>query len=410
MPLFRYEAVDPAGKRISGQMEAVSRAALIERLRTLGHLPIRVAETAAAKAPTRSTWTALQRPIAAKDVTAITRQLAVLLEAGLTLDQAFSLLIRRQRHAFVRAWLAGLQEGVRAGKSLTRALEPHAGLVGSAYLGLVHAGETSGALPEILKRLADYLETSQERRQKLASALVYPVILLVVCVAAIIVMMTVVVPRFAPFLTGAGVQLPWLLSVLMWITDAIGRAPWVPPACLAVFLVAYWTLSRSASFALLRDQLLLSMPFIGTQLAGIQTARLARTLGLMLGHGVQLPDALEVGARSIGNRAFRTALERIRQQVRQGCELGASLAEAGCFPELAVELVGVGERSGRLGAMLVKLADILDRQAEQTLARQTAMLVPLLTILCGGIVAAVVGSLFSALLDVYSVPFGGTVR
>lgn len=408
MPVFRYEAIDPGGRRLRGELEASTEASVVAELRSHGRLPVRVA-AAPPRAGRRGSWRpSWRRPLGARELALLTRQLAVLLQARLTLDEAFSLLSRRSRGPAGKAWIARLQAGVRSGLSLAQALERERGIVSPTYLGLVRTGEASGALAEILGQLAGHLELIQSRRQKLVSALVYPVVLLLMCLVAIGVLTVVVLPRFRPFLQGAGVELPWLLKGLTALGDLVAENPWLPLLATLALAAGLRLSRRSRALTRFGARLVLGLPGVGRPLIEAMTARLARTVGLMLEHGVQLPAALAIASDAVDNDVLRAALGGIEERVRQGAELSASLAEACLFPDVAAELVAVGERSGRLAAMLTKLADLLDQQVEETVARRAAMLVPLLTILCGGMVAAVVGTLFATLLDVYAVPLGGS--
>ena len=408
MGRFRYRAVAASGELIHGEMAAASQATVIERLRGEGHLPLAADEIAAGAGRRRLTlaqW--LRQPILGsarvtrRDVAIITRELATLLEAGLTLDQSLKLLIELAEGEALEGLLADLLERIQAGSSLADALAQHAKLFPRVYVSMVRAGETGGALREVLSRLARYLDEAEALREQVKSALIYPVLLLILAAVSIVILLTVVLPQFTPLFENAGAKLPWLTRAVMLVGDGVQRWWWL---MLAAGLGATWLARRQLRQPARRaqvDRWLLRLPLVGELLAKIDTARFARALGTLLANGVPPLTALAIVQDALTNATLRRALADAAAVMKDGGGLAAPLGRAGVFPKLAVHLLGVGEESGQLDPMLLKIAEVFDRDVRSTIERLMALLVPALTIVLGAIVAVIITSVMMAILSAY---------
>lgn len=409
MAQFRYRAVGASGELVHGEMEAASQATVVERLRGQGHLPLAADELAAGVGPRRRLtlmqW--LRRPILGqvrvtrREVAMMTRELATLLEAGLTLDQALKLLIELTAGEPLEGLLADLLERIQGGSSLADALAQHAKLFPRVYVSMVRAGETGGALREVLGRLARYLDEAEALREQVKSALVYPVLLLILAAVSIVILLTVVLPQFTPLFENAGAQLPWLTRAVMLVGDGVQRWWWLLLlGGVGVTWLARRQLRRPARRAQV-DRWLLRVPLLGELLAKIDTARFARALGTLLANGVPPLAALAIVQDALGNSTLRRALGEAATAMKDGGGLAAPLGRAGVFPKLAVHLLAVGEESGQLDPMLLKIAEVFDRDVQSTIERLMALLVPALTIVLGAIVAVIITSVMMAILSAY---------
>jgi general secretion pathway protein F len=409
MTRFRYRAVNAAGDLVEGEIDGQDQGAVIEQLRGQGHLPLATEPLApGAEDPGSALLRRLRQPvfggrIGRREVALITRQLATMLDAGLTIDQSLRFLVELADSEALRRLLTDLLARVQSGSTLADACAEHE-VFSRAYVSLVRAGEAGGALHEVLARLAAYLENAEKLAEQVKSALVYPIILLVVAGLSIVVLLTVVVPQFTPLFESAGAELPLLTRIVVGAGEVMQRWWWL----LLLALVALgWLgrrlLQRPDSRARI-DRALLRVPLLGGLLTRIDTARLARTLGTLLANGVPILNALAIATQTLGNAALREALGETATAVKEGKGVADPLAGSGRFPPLAVRLIAVGERSGHLEAMLLKVADIYDGEVRSTVDRLMSLLVPALTLGLGLVIAAIIGAVLMAILSAYELP------
>ncbi len=402
MPLFRYKAVAPSGELVEAETEASDRAAVAEQLKSLGHLPISIEARGKARlAALLSRDLFGTRPLSQKDLTSITRELATLLQAGLTLERSLEIVTTLGAAARVRLVLDQVLRGIREGKSLAQALGDTPGArFPPYYVSLVRAGETGGSLGLVLARLAGFLERSQAFRENLASALIYPAILVVMVVLSLLLLLTFVLPQFEPLFADAGEALPLPTRIVIAFGDLVGRFWWLFALAVLAAWIAIRRARRNPRFRAFWDLRLLRLPLVGQVILKLETARLTRTLGTLLTNGVPLLSAIAIAREAVGNSALAAALRRVETEVREGSGLAAPLARARLFPELAVRLTSIGEEAGNLDAMLIKLSEIYDQETQRGVQRLMTVLVPALTIGLGIVVAAIIGSILMAILSV----------
>jgi general secretion pathway protein F len=412
MPRFRFRAVSGTGEVVHGEMEAQSQAAAVEQLRGQGHLPLAAEPVAAGVAlggrSTLQEW--LRQPlfggrVRRREIAIITRELSTLLDAGLTVDQSLRLLVELAGSEPMRRLLADLLERVQGGSTLADALGQHEEVFSRAYVSMVRAGEAGGSLNDVFGRLAQYLDQAEVLAEQVRSALVYPIVLLVMAGLSIVILLTVVVPQFTPLFESAGAELPLLTRVVIGAGEAAQRYWWLMLLGLAALV---WLIRRQFQQSESRariDRWLLRLPLVGPLLAKIDTARLARTLGTLLANGVPLLSALSIARETLANAVLREALSETATAAKEGRGLAEPLARAGPFPQLAIHLLSVGEKSGHLEQMLLKIAEIFDREVRSTIERLMTLLVPALTITLGLIIAAIIGAVLAAILSAYQLPF-----
>lgn len=398
MPLFRYKALSSTGEALDGQMEAGNAAEVISRLQDQGYLPVE-----ARRADERVEGLSLsafgkKRELNADQILQFTQQLATLLGAGQPLDRALGILLELPETGEARKVLERVRETVRGGAPLSVALEQQHGLFSRLYVNLVRAGESGGGLDDALRRLADYLERSRELRSRVINALIYPIILVTLVLGSVAFLMVVVVPQFEALFTSLNAELAWYTEAVLWFSRAL-REAW--PAFLAGGLLAAWWFNgrmRDPAWRLRLDERLLNMRIVGSLVARLDTARLARTLGTLVGNGVPLLTALNLGRNVLSNRVLANALDVASDEVKSGAGLGYALGRQKCFPRLAVQMIQVGEESGELHELLLKVADTFDIETRNALDRLLALLVPALTLLMTFVVGAII---LSVLLPIY---------
>ena len=411
MPLYVYKAVSADGEVLEGELEAPDRSVVVERLRSQGHVPIRAEERKGGPLGGVGLGGVVRRRpargagIKGQDVVLLTRELSILLGSGLPLDRALTVLGSLSREGPVRRLVERLLEKVRGGSSLAEALEAQGEVFPSYYAGMVRAGEAGGALEAVLERLADALERAQALRESVKSAMLYPALVVVLAVVSLIVLMTLVVPRFRPLFEDSGAALPLLTEVVIWVSDLMQDFWWLLLGLLVVSVVAVRRHNAEPAGRLRWDRFLLGLPLLGDLLLKIEVARLSRTLGTLLANQVNVLNALTMSLGSLGNRAVGAALSELRGRLAKGEGLAVPLAEAGVFPTLAVQLIQVGEESGKLEEMLLRVAAIYDEEVRRTVERLLGLLVPLVTIALGVLIALIIGSMLAAILSAYDLPF-----
>jgi general secretion pathway protein F len=400
--LFRYKAVTPEGLTVQGEMEAPTQLAVVERLQAQGQLPL-TAE--ADEKPARGGgWLGRSRP-SPGTLAIMTREIATLLEAGLPLDRAMEMARDVAESAAVAQILDRVLVRVRGGASFSKALSEEGEFFPRLYVSTIQAGEAGAALGAVMRRLSVALERTAALRETVRSALIYPAILGVVVTGSIVVLLTVVVPQFKPIFEEAGRNLPTPTRVIVALGDMVTDWGWlIGGAILAVIALARQAWRRSAVRRPV-DRALLRIWLVGGLIARFDTARFCRTLGTLTENGVQLVAALDIAGETIGNTAIRDAVSAVLPQVRSGLGLAEAMRGTGRFPVLAVQLMRVGEETGRPSEMLLKTAEIFEGEVQRYTERLLALLVPALTVGLGLIVAGIVASMLLAVLSVNDLAF-----
>ncbi|WP_462401282.1 type II secretion system inner membrane protein GspF [Pseudomonas sp. Marseille-QA0332] len=384
MPTYRYQALDLAGKLHKASLQADSERHARQLLRDQGLFARQLQRQQDDGVQPR------RQRLSRAQLCEFTRQLATLVGAGIPLVDALATLERQLRQPALQAVLVRLRgslaEGLGLARSLARQGAPFTGL----YCALVEAGERSGRLAPVLARLADHLEQVQRQQHKARTALIYPAVLMGVSLAVVVGLMTFVVPKLTEQFAHAGQSLPLITSVLIGLSQALVMAgPWLALAILVLGGLAAWLL-REPHWRLRRDQLLLRLPRIGLLLQVLESARLSRSLAILVGSGVALLEALQVATATVGNRRIRLALEQVGQQVQGGISLHRALDASGQFPPLLVNMVGSGEASGTLPEMLERVAEDQERGFARQVDTAMALFEPLMILVMGGVVLFIV--------------------
>jgi len=401
LPLYRYKAVTPSGEAQEGDMEAADRSAVVERLQDMGLIPIRV-EEGAAKAAGDANGAGLFRrsKISQDDVAVFTQEIATLLKAGLPLDRCLEILIGLSANEAVRELMLQLREDVRGGAALSAAMEARQGVFTRFYLNMIRAGEAGGALDVVLQRLTEFMERSRELRDTVKSALIYPVILVGVSLLSVAILLMWVVPQFSQMFEDSGKALPLPTQVVIAAGDGI-RNYWWLMALVAVGVYLWFRRQlREPATRYLWDQRMLDMPLVGDLIGKLEVARFSRTLGTLIGNGVTLLAALSIVKETLSNTVMATALGQVATQLKEGKGLGKPLMETGLFPKLAVHLVMVGEETGKLQDMLIRIADIYDREVQGAVKRMLSLLEPVLILGLGLVIGGIIMSILVAILSV----------
>ncbi|MFQ5773839.1 MAG: type II secretion system F family protein [Kiloniellaceae bacterium] len=407
MPRFSYKAVAPDGEVIEGEIEASNREAAVERLHAQGHVPIRAEESRRVAMGRRATFPVLFRPrrVSRKDVVLVTRELATLLQAGLPLDRALSVMLDLVRSAPIKALIEGIREKVRGGSTLADAMQAHPEVFPNYYVGMVRAGEAGGTLESVLARLAETLEHAQALRESVRAALRYPALVVVMAVVSLVVLMTAVIPEFRPLFEDAGAAMPVSTRIIIGVSDFFEAYWWASALGVAAVVLGLRQHNRSPAGRLRWDRWMIEAPLLGDLVTKIEVARFSRTLGTLLGNGVSVLNAMSMTIDTLDNRAIAGAVAKAQGRLAKGEGLAEPLLETGVVPGLALQLMRVGEETGRLDSMLLRIADIYDEEVKRAIEHMLSLLVPLVTLGLGLLIALIIGSMMAAILSAYDLPF-----
>lgn len=406
MARFSYKAVNPDGEIIEGEIEAVNRQSVIDRLHGQGHVPIRAEERGgAAPARLKLSTPFKSRRVTHKEVVLLTRELSTLLHAGLPLDRALTVLGGIASQGNMKALLDGLREKLRGGATLADAMEAYPDAFPNFYAGMIRAGEAGGSLEAVLARLAESMERAQRLKETVQSALWYPAIVVVLAVISLVILMTLVVPEFRSMFEDSGAALPLPTRVLIAVSDFMQAYWWALFASALAVLLGLRQHNRTPAGRLRWDRWMIEAPLFGDLVRKVEVARFSRTLGTLLANGVSVLNAITMTSETLGNRAIAEAVSRMRGRLAKGEGLAEPMMETGVFPGLALQLIQVGEETGQLEAMLLHIADIYDEEVQRTIERLLSLLVPLVTVALGILIAGIMYSLFAAMMSSYDLPF-----
>jgi general secretion pathway protein F len=399
---FEYRAIAPGGEVVLGEIAAASREAAIGGLRRKGVVPLRVAE-ARSGGGRRAFASLRRRKPNVKDLMLFTRELAILLAAGIALDRALATLERIVVDGPMRGLPGQVLDAVKGGASLADALASRGDVFPAFYVGMVRAGEAGGSQVLVLERLANMLERSEALKASIRSALLYPLLVLIITGLSLVVLLVFVIPEFRPMFEDAGVDLPLSTRIVLVFSDLAVEWGWLLLIGLLAALLALRRFSVSEAGRLRLDRWLLGAPLLGELVRRIETARFCRSLGTLRANGVALIDAVGIAAGTLGNRAVSEAARQTIGPLAKGEGLSTPMRRTGCFPPLALQLIEVGEESGRLADMLLQVADVYDKEVERSIERLLALLAPLVTILLGFLIAFIIGSILAAILGTYDI-------
>jgi general secretion pathway protein F len=402
MPSFRYTAVLPSGELAQGLLDAPSESAVIEQLRRQGSLTLKAEPADKSRgfiADLLSAEFAQGRGLNGADVANITRELAVMLNAGQDLDRALRFLVDTAAKPRARAVLTQLRDAVRDGSPFATALAQHPRSFPRLYVGLVRAGESGGMLAATLGRLAELLERQRALRATVISALIYPAILVVTGLGAIVMLLTQVLPQFLPLFAQAGAALPPATQFVVGLGDFVSNYGLYALIAVGVLGLAIRQALQRPAIRVVWDRLLLRVPVFGPLAREVLAARVARTLGTLLQNGVPLVAALAIVVEVIGNTAGEAALRTATESAKGGAGLSRPLQQSGIFPIRMVYLLRLGEETAQLGTMSLRAAEIHEEQSRLGIQRLVSLMVPVLIIVIGGAVAGIVSSLMLAMLS-----------
>ena len=409
MTIFSYKASDASGTVVKGTLEATDEKEVAGKLQSMHYIPIRIEKAGAGQGKFNLggtiTLSQLFQRITTKDVMLFTLDLYALLEAGLPVDKALSILINVAEKAKFREMVHGILKNVESGNSLSEALAKYPAVFPKLYINMVRAGETGGVLPAVLERLGSFLETSQDLKEYITSAMVYPLFLVFVGGISIIIMLAFVVPKFAVIFADMGQAMPGSTQVLLAISHGLRGYWWaiIGVTCAIIFGIKKYVSTPKGRMA--TDRFKVHAPVTGNLVKSVEVARFARTLGTLIHSGVPILQALTLVREIITNQLIAESLESVYQRVKEGENLSTPLLQAGIFPPLAVSMIAVGEETGRLDQMLLRVADNYEKTVRNMIKRFVNLLEPAMILGMGLIVGFIVISMLLAVFSMNDVPF-----
>lgn len=399
---FTYKARDPAGSSHAGEVLGESKSAVAAQLRMRG---LTVVDIESKRSPVNvDDLLDRMRPVKARDVTVLARQLATMVSSGLSLLRALYVLEEQSEAPKVKAAVGLVRRDVEAGLSLSQAMSRHPGVFNDLFVAMVSAGEAGGNLEEVLERVAVQLEKDDNLRRTVRAAMVYPTVIGVFAVGVLFGMILFIIPTFAEMFDRFDGNLPALTAFMIGLSNAM-RSYWfvfIGVPILAAVAFARW--KRTESGQRHWDTLKLRMPLrVGDIVRKIAIARFARTLGTLISSGVPILQALDITARTAGNRVISDPMSGVAESVKQGQSLASPLARTGVFPPMVTQMMAVGEETGALDTMLHKLADFYDAEVAAMLKALTSVIEPALMIAVGVIVGLVVISMYLPMFKIFEI-------
>lgn len=409
MPDFSYRAANSAGRMVDGRIEASSRDQAMRLLAGKGLTPVELGEATSQSGSAPAPSGVTSQPMARwrsggapnfNDIQSLTGELAVMLRAGLPLDRALRVMIGMTRKPSVSDLLGELLKGVKSGKGLSQALLPWQPLFGDFYINMIRSGEAGGQLADVLGRLAEHLERVKALRESVVSALMYPAILVVVAILSVFLMLGFVVPQFETLFADMGEALPLPTRIIVAAGHGVADWGWVILLLTGalVWIVRRWLATPAGR--LWRDTRLLGMPVLGKILGKYEVTRFARSMGTLLGNGVPIVTAIRIASDTMENRRLRWAMGNVPSLIKQGGRLTEALENTRLFSPLALNMVRLGEETGRLDSMLLDLARVYDGEVQAALKRALTLLEPLLILVLGAVIAAIIVSILMGILAV----------
>lgn len=406
MESYFIKAVDVSGNTVEEYREAANESSLIKELHKEGYIPIRISSSKSFSLQYFKRDVKAKNNVTRKEIILFTRELSSLLHSGLPLDRAL-LVLQDVSEDSPRLchMIDKVLEQVKGGENFSDALEARGKIFSRFYINMIRAGEVGGNLEEVLDRLTEYLESSEELRNTVTSALIYPAILLTISVLSIFLLLTFVIPQFTEMFENAGKELPLPTQIVVGISEWL-QSYWWSLLLLFIFAVYYHKYYVSSTLRKREfDRRVLTIPLVGDIIRNMETANLCRTLGTLIVNGVPLLGGLAIAKGTVNNSWLVSILENAEFSLKDGQGLSKPLIESGQFPKMAVQMIKMGEESGKLEDMLIQVANTFDKELRITIQRMLALLEPALILGLGVVIAGIITSILMAILSVNDLAF-----
>lgn len=406
MASFTFEAVDGKGNKVKKDVDASDRDDAMAKIKGMGLFPTKVKEKEAAPAAAAAAPGAKKRGkvlaiggVSMRQLTTFTQQLATLQDAGLPIVRSIRILEGQLKPSLLKNTLMDVAEDVESGATLSEAMGKHPRAFDRLYVGMIKAGEAGGVLDTILDRLSHFMEKSLRLRKKVIGALIYPVVVTVVAVGILAGIMNFVIPAFQKMFKEVGVSLPIMTEILLAVSDVVQNYWYLLPGIPVVIILVWKGISSTPKGKYMLDKLLLYMPVFGTIIHKSTISRFARTLGTLIASGVPILESLSITREATGNDVVAKAIDDVHTSIREGESIAKPLQESGVFDDMLVNMIDIGEETGELDKMLVKIADNYDDDVDVAVESLTSIIEPILIVGMGGAVGFIVIALFLPLIE-----------
>ena len=399
---YAYEVRDREGKVVTGTLEADNQTAVADRLRSMGYSPMSIKQQKEGALQKELTIPGFGPKVKLKDLVVFSRQFATMINSGLSLLRALVILEEQTENSKLQEIIGQIASDVEGGRSLSDAMAEHEDFP-KLFIALIRAGETAGMLDQVLMRVADTFEAELALRQKIKSAMTYPVIVFIMAIALTGVMLVFIVPTFESLFTQLGGSLPLPTQILVSMSEFVSSLLGI----ILIFVVpiagwsAFKAYRKTEAGRLQLDTIKLKLPVFGDLFHKIAIVRFARNLGTLLRAGVPILQALEITSDTVNNGVIGKAVDDVKDGVRQGRSIAEPLTEHEVFPAMVVQMIAVGEETGAVDAMLDKIADFYDREVQATTEQLTALMEPLMIGVLGGIVGGMVIALYMPIFSIF---------
>ena len=405
MTLFTYKAVDAEGTVQEGTKEAKDESAVISFLQSEGFIPLNVSQ-AGLKSAYLFSFKKDKKGLTQQDVGLFTKELATLLQAGLPLDRSLMVLMDLiEEDSKIHHLIKNVLQQVKGGVNLADALQSESSAFSKFYINMLRAGEAGGSVDVVLGQLSEYIEKSKELKDTVSTALIYPIILVVMAVGSVFLLLTFVVPQFTEMFESAGKELPISTQIV------VGTAEWLQSYWWVLLILGtgtYFTMRYELSIGPRKarwDGVILTIPLFGEIIRNMSTTNFTRTLGTLLSNGVPILTALGIVKGTLNNLVLVQAISEAEENLKQGKDMSSALIESGQFPKMAIQMIKMGEETGKMEEMLERTANAYDKQLKITIERMLAMMEPILIVTLGLLIAGIIISILSAILSVNDLAF-----
>ncbi len=409
MPLYSYKAADTSGKVTSSVIEAEDEKGAVALLQEAGLLPVRIWEGSQKISKASGFFSkdikSFFQKVSLKDVMFFTQDLTALLEAGLPVDSSLRILFEATENARFKEIVKEILKAIEGGVDLSEALAQHPRTFSNFYVNMVRAGEAGGILNKVLERLGLFLETSQELKDFVKSAMVYPLFLLGVGGLSIIVLMTYVIPNFAVIFADMGDAIPWSTKLLLDLSAAFRSYWWVMILVLAVVVFSLARYLKTEKGRIRFDALKIRLPLMGDLIKKIEVGRITRTLGTLIESGVSILEAITLVKDIVNNQTIAESMDSIYDKVKEGERLSQPLANIDIFPSMAIHMIKVGEETGNLSGMLLKVANNYDKVVKNLVKRVVSLMEPVMILIMGVVIGSIVVSMLMAIFSMNDMAF-----
>lgn len=398
---YEYSVRDRTGKIVSGKLEAESQSAVASKLKQMGYAPISISQQKAGM-KTELKIPGLGGKIKMKDLAVMSRQFAVMINAGLSLLRALTILAEQTENKALSRILADVRNDVETGNALSSALAKHPKAFPPLMVNMIKAGEIGGFLDSVLLQIAENYEAEVKLRAKIKSAMTYPVVVFVIAILAVVGMLLFIVPIFAAMFTDLGGKLPAPTRVLVFLSGAMKIGAPIGLVGLIAFVATWGKVKQKSAVRNVVDPLKLKLPIFGGLAQKIALSRFSRNLGTMMRCGVPILQSLEIVSATTGNVVLERAIRDVQDSVRNGESLARPLENHSVFPPMVVQMMSVGEDTGALDTMLHKISDFYDDEVEATTEALTSLIEPLMIAVLGSIIGAMIIALYMPIFSVFN--------